>query len=180
METSFNNSSDASTINIEDICASKKVLELNIDNNFLDQQRLKEKRETEKLQEKLMNDEYQKAIGYLLCSSKSKSGKQKKKQTMTAYLFFCRRYRSKIVARNPKLTFAQISKLLSHMWRNASEPEKNTYRLKLEQHRTKVNAIVEKNLIEKMKIVKQQKLLDNMNKNEETCDVTQESIFKTL
>jgi len=128
------------------------------------QQRLEAKREAAKLQEKLMNEEYQKAIGYLLCSSKSKSGKQKKKQTMTAYLFFCRRYRAKIVARNPKLSFAQISKLLSHMWRNASEQEKNTYRLKLEQHRTKVNAIVEKNMIEKMKMVKQQKLMEEIQR----------------
>ena len=132
---------------------------------FLEQQRrLEAKREAAKLQEKLMNEEYQKAIGYLLCSSKSKSGKQKKKQTMTAYLFFCRRYRAKIVARNPKLSFAQISKLLSHMWRNASEQEKNTYRLKLEQHRTKVNAIVEKNMIEKMKMVKQQKLMEEIQR----------------
>ena len=83
---------------------------------------------------------------------------------MTAYLFFCRRYRAKIVARNPKLSFAQISKLLSHMWRNASEQEKNTYRLKLEQHRTKVNAIVEKNMIEKMKLVKQQKLMEEIQR----------------
>lgn len=128
------------------------------------QQRLEAKREAAKLQEKLMNEEYQKAIGYLLCSSKSKSGKQKKKQTMTAYLFFCRRYRAKIVARNPKLSFAQISKVLSHMWRNASEQEKNTYRLKLEQHRTKVNAIVEKNMIEKMKMVKQQKLMEEVQR----------------
>lgn len=128
------------------------------------QKRLHAKREAAKLQEKLMNEEYQKAIGYLLCSSKSKSGKQKKKQTMTAYLFFCRRYRAKIVARNPKLSFAQISKLLSHMWRNASEQEKNTYRLKLEQHRTKVNAIVEKNMIEKMKLVKQQKLMEEIQR----------------
>lgn len=132
---------------------------------FVEQQRrLEAKREAAKLQEKLMNEEYQKAIGYLLCSSKSKSGKQKKKQTMTAYLFFCRRYRAKIVARNPKLSFAQISKLLSHMWRNASEQEKNTYRLKLEQHRTKVNAIVEKNMIEKMKMVKQQKLMEEIQR----------------
>lgn len=128
------------------------------------QQRLEAKREAAKLQEKLMNEEYQKAIGYLLCSSKSKSGKQKKKQTMTAYLFFCRRYRAKIVARNPKLSFAQISKVLSHMWRNASEQEKNTYRLKLEHHRTKVNAIVEKNMIEKMKMVKQQKLMEEVQR----------------
>ena len=128
------------------------------------QQRLEAKREAAKLQEKLMNEEYQKAIGYLLCSSKSKSGKQKKKQTMTAYLFFCRRYRAKIVARNPKLSFAQISKVLSHMWRNASEQENNTYRLKLEQHRTKVNAIVEKNMIEKMKMVKQQKLMEEVQR----------------
>jgi len=128
------------------------------------QRRLEAKREAAKLQEKLMNEEYQKAIGYLLCSSKSKSGKQKKKQTMTAYLFFCRRYRAKIVARNPKLSFAQISKLLSHMWRNASEQEKNTYRVKLEQHRTKVNAIVEKNMIEKMKMVKQQKLMEEIQR----------------
>jgi len=128
------------------------------------QRRMEEKRETAKLQEQLMNQEYQKAIGYLLCSSKSKSGKQKKKQTMTAYLFFCRRYRSKIVARNPKMSFAQISKLLSHMWRNASEQEKNTYRMKLEQHRTKVNAIVEKNMIEKMKLFKQQKLSEEIKR----------------
>jgi len=131
------------------------------------QQRMEEKRETAKLQEQLMNQEYQKAIGYLLCSSKSKSGKQKKKQTMTAYLFFCRRYRSKIVARNPKMSFAQISKLLSHMWRNASEQEKNTYRMKLEQHRTKVNAIVEKNMIEKMKLFKQQKLSEEVRRRNE-------------
>lgn len=131
------------------------------------QRRMEEKRETAKLQEQLMNQEYQKAIGYLLCSSKSKSGKQKKKQTMTAYLFFCRRYRSKIVARNPKMSFAQISKLLSHMWRNASEQEKNTYRLKLEQHRTKVNAIVEKNMIEKMKLFKQQKLSEEIKRRNE-------------
>jgi len=83
---------------------------------------------------------------------------------MTAYLFFCRRYRAKIVSRNPKLSFAQISKVLSHMWRNASEQEKNTYRLKLEQHRTKVNAIVEKNMIEKMKMVKQQKLMEEVQR----------------
>ena len=103
------------------------VLQNGISEELLEQQRrLEAKREASKLQEKLMNEEYQKAIGYLLCSSKSKSGKQKKKQTMTAYLFFCRRYRAKIVARNPKLSFAQISKLLSHMWRNASEQEKNT------------------------------------------------------
>lgn|ERR1712226_96313 len=131
------------------------------------QRRMEEKRETAKLQEQLMNQEYQKAIGYLLCSSKSKSGKQKKKQTMTAYLFFCRRYRSKIVARNPKMSFAQISKLLSHMWRNASEQEKNTYRMKLEQHRTKVNAIVEKNMIEKMKLFKQQKLSEEIRRRNE-------------
>lgn len=81
---------------------------------------------------------------------------------MTAYLFFCRRYRAKIVARNPKLSFAQISKVLSHMWRNASEQEKNTYRVKLEHHRNKVNAIVEKNMIEKMKMVKQQKLREEI------------------
>lgn len=124
------------------------------------EKRMEEKRETARLQEQLMNQEYQKAIGYLLCSSKSKSGKQKKKQTMTAYLFFCRRYRAKIVARNPKMSFAQISKVLSHMWRNASEEEKNSYRIKLEQHRSKVNAIVEKNMIEKMKLFKQQKLAD--------------------
>jgi len=131
------------------------------------QRRMEEKRETAKLQEQLMNQEYQKAIGYLLCSSKSKSGKQKKKQTMTAYLFFCRRYRQKIVARNPKMSFAQISKLLSHMWRNASESEKNTYRMKLEQHRTKVNAIVEKNMIEKMKLFKQQKLSEEVKRRNE-------------
>ena len=131
------------------------------------QRRMEEKRETAKLQEELMNQEYQKAIGYLLCSSKSKSGKQKKKQTMTAYLFFCRRYRAKIVARNPKMSFAQISKLLSHMWRNASEQEKNTYRMKLEQHRTKVNAIVEKNMIEKMKLFKQQKRSEEVRRRNE-------------
>ncbi|XP_002157622.1 nuclear autoantigen Sp-100 [Hydra vulgaris] len=147
---------ESSTIKIEDICDSK-VLERNIDQSLQDQQHIDKKRENDKLQVKFMNDEYQKAIGYLLCANKSKSGKQKKKQTMTAYLFFCKRYRPKIVARNPKLTFTQMSKLLSHMWRNASEHEKNTFRLKLKHHRTKVNAIVEKNLIEKMKIVKQEK-----------------------
>lgn len=149
------------------------ALQNGVSEEFLEQQRrLEAKREASKLQEKLMNEEYQKAIGYLLCSSKSKSGKQKKKQTMTAYLFFCRRYRAKIVSRNPKLSFAQISKLLSHMWRNASEQEKNTYRLKLEQHRTKVNAIVEKNMIEKMKMVKQQKLMEEIQRrNDEEHDL---------
>lgn len=149
------------------------ALQNGVSEEFLEQQRrLEAKREASKLQEKLMNEEYQKAIGYLLCSSKSKSGKQKKKQTMTAYLFFCRRYRAKIVARNPKLSFAQISKLLSHLWRNASEQEKNTYRLKLEQHRTKVNAIVEKNMIEKMKMVKQQKLMEEIQRrNDEESDL---------
>lgn len=149
----------SNTLEIEDCFPKYEDLE--------QQRRMEEKRETARLQEQIMNEEYQKAIGYLLCSSKSKSGKQKKKQTMTAYLFFCRRYRSKIVARNPKLSFAQISKLLSHMWRNASEQEKNMYRVKLEQHRTKVNAIVEKNMIEKMKMVKQQKLVEELRRQNE-------------
>jgi len=52
------------------------------------QQRLEAKREAAKLQEKLMNEEYQKAIGYLLCSSKSKSGKQKKKTDNDSVLIF--------------------------------------------------------------------------------------------
>ena len=166
-----------SSISIEDCFQRQKEEQL------VYQRQIEEKRETEKLQERLMNEEYQKAIGYLLCSSKSKSGKQKKKQTMTAYLFFCRRYRSKIVARNPKLSFAQISKLLSHMWRNASEQEKTTYRIKLEQHRTKVNAIVEKNMIEKMKMVKQQKLLEEIkrrNEEEEEEEEEEEDEEKVL
>lgn len=130
--------------------------------------RMEQKRQTAKLQEKLMNQEYQKAIGYLLCPTKSKSGKQKKKQTMTAYLFFCRRYRSKIVSCNPNMNFAQISKLLSRMWHNASEQEKNICRLKLEQHRSKINAIVQKNMIEKMKLFKEKKLKEAINtRNEE-------------
>ena len=56
------------------------------------------------------------------------------------------------------------------MWRNAPEHEKNIYRIKLEQHRTKVNAIVEKNMIEKMKLVKQQKLLEDMRRRGELVD----------
>eukprot|EP00794_Sanderia_malayensis_P008035 gene8035-8896_t len=87
-------------------------------------------------------------------SSPVKKKKERKTQTLTAYLLYCRRFRPKILEENVGLGFCEISKKLAKMWGEAPEKEKDIYRKQLEEHRAKLNAKLRKQS-SKLKTTKQ-------------------------
>lgn len=52
----------------------------------------------------------------------------KPKRAMTAFLFFSKEQRPKVVESNPNKGFGDIQKLLGSMWRELSEDDKKTYK----------------------------------------------------
>jgi len=84
-----------------------------------------------------------------------KKKKERKTQTLTAYLLFCRKYRPQVVFENPYIGFSEISKKLAQMWKEAPEKEKDVYKKQLEEHRAKVNASIRKETSKKLKTTKQ-------------------------
>eukprot|EP00112_Aurelia_sp_Birch-Aquarium-sp1_P012326 Seg2592.3 transcript_id=Seg2592.3/GoldUCD/mRNA.D3Y31 product="HMG box-containing protein 4" protein_id=Seg2592.3/GoldUCD/D3Y31 len=90
-----------------------------------------------------------------LLDSPTKKKKERKTQTLTAYLLYCRKHRPSVVAENPKISFSEISRKLAQMWNEAPEKEKEIYKKQLEEHRAKVNAVKRKETSKKLKTTKQ-------------------------
>ncbi|XP_013388143.1 HMG box-containing protein 4 isoform X2 [Lingula anatina] len=82
-----------------------------------------------------------------LAEKKKKKGKSKEKKARrtrapTAYTLWCSSYRQKIVAQNPGIDFANISKRLGEIWQALPEKEKTSWRRKAKKLANKGTSLI--------------------------------------
>lgn len=87
-------------------------------------------------------------IGKQLQTARKEMEKPKKKRQKgyTAYMLWCSVQRAKVVAQNPGIDFAQISKRLGDMWQTVPEKEKMTLRRKARRMAKKGSSLIKTGL----------------------------------
>jgi len=69
--------------------------------------------------------------------SVSKKDESKPKQPATAYLLYCNAHREQARAANPDVSFGDLTKVLSEMWKTVGEEEKSTLEASLNEGRAR-------------------------------------------
>lgn len=73
---------------------------------------------------------------------KGKDDKPKRTRAPTAYTLWCGSYRQKIVAQNPGIDFASVSKRLGEIWHTVPEKEKMLWRRKAKKQAAKGSTVI--------------------------------------